>query len=402
MRRSLALFGLLAVVLPYFAAGNKDAVFAEIGQTLDELARLSSLRVRRPVEYDLISREKVNEYLKQRVKDEIKPEELRAEELTLKKFGFVPRDFNLLDATVDLLTEQAAAFYDFRKKKLFIADWASSSMQQAALVHELAHALADQNFNLEKFIKAAGKSDDGSMARVAVMEGQASWLMSEFMARKMGQSLANSPALLEMMSRGAELADSQYPEFAKAPLYVRETLIFPYTKGMLFQQAVFQKSGQAGFSEIFRRPPVSTQQILHPEKYFSNLAPASPEVPEPPGSGLKKLAEGSIGELDHSILLRQFVGKDEADEIAPRWRGGNYRLFENRARDTTVLAYASEWESPEAARRFFALYRRILEKKLNRMVVTGESAGHLAGTSDDGAFSLRLEGPVFSSLEGMR
>jgi len=402
MKRFLALLVALTVVLPYYAAGNNDAVFAGIDQALQELARISGLKVRRPIEYDLITREKVNEYLKQRVKEEIKPEELRAEELTLKKFGFVPRDFDLLDSTVDLLTEQAAAFYDFRKKKLFIADWASSSMQQAALVHELAHALADQHFNLKKFIKAAGKSDDGSMARVAVMEGQASWLMSEYMARQMGQSLANSPALVEMMSRGAELADAQYPEFAKAPLYIRETLIFPYTKGMLFQHAVFQKAGQAAFADIFRRPPVSTQQILHPDKYFSNVTPASPVVPSPSGNGLKKLTEGSIGELDHNILLRQFVGRPEADEIAPHWRGGSYRLLENKGRNTIVLAYASQWDSPEVARRFFTLYRQILKKKWKWMTVTEETADRLAGSSDEGAFLLRLDGSLFSSLEGMR
>jgi hypothetical protein len=205
-----------------------------------------------------------------------------------------------------------------------------------------------------------------------------------------------------MMSRGAELADAQYPEFAKAPLYIRETLIFPYTKGMLFQQAVFEKAGQAGFADIFRRPPVSTQQILHPDKYFSNVTPASPPVPSPSGSGLKKLAEGSIGELDHAILLRQFVGPEQADEIAPRWRGGNYRLLENKNRNAIVLAYASQWDSPVIARRFFSVYRQILEKKWKSITVTEETADRLAGSSEDGAFLLRLDGSVFSSLEGMR
>ena len=113
----------------------------------------------------------------------MKPEELRAEEITLKKIGFVPADFNLEQSTVDLLTEQAAAFYDYHKKKLFLTDWASSSsMQDAALVHELAHALADQHFHLERFIKKGGASDDSALARMAVMEGQATWLMTEALA----------------------------------------------------------------------------------------------------------------------------------------------------------------------------------------------------------------------------
>ena len=124
--------------------------------------------------------------MKDRVK-EATQEDIRIEELTLKKFGFVPKDFDLAKTTVDLLTEQAAAFYDFHKKKLYITDWTSPDLREAALTHELAHAIADQNFNLGRFLKQASKNDDGALARMAVMEGQATWLMSESIARRGGR-----------------------------------------------------------------------------------------------------------------------------------------------------------------------------------------------------------------------
>ncbi len=96
---------------------------------------------------DFITKSKINEFLKKRVKDVAKPEEIRAEELTLKKFGLVPQDFDLAKNTVDLLTEQAAAFYDYDKKKLFITETTPSDSQESVLAHELSHALADQNYN---------------------------------------------------------------------------------------------------------------------------------------------------------------------------------------------------------------------------------------------------------------
>ena len=191
---------------------------------------------------------------------------MRAEEITLKKLGFAPADFNLEKSTVDLMTEQAAAFYDYHRKKLFLTDWAPSAMEQPALVHELAHALADQNFHLERFISQAGKSDDSGLARMAVMEGQATWLMTEVEARSAGQSLLSSPGLLEAASGLAESGASQFPVFNSVPLYLRETLVFPYTEGARFQDAVIHKMGTAAFAEVFRRPPDSSQQILHPEK----------------------------------------------------------------------------------------------------------------------------------------
>jgi hypothetical protein len=334
------------------------------------------------------------------VKEEVKPEELRADELALKKFGFVPQDFDLLKSTVDLLTEQAAAFYDFRKKRLFVADWAPSSMQEVALIHELAHALADQTFPLERYLKAAEKNDDESLARMAVMEGQASWLMSEVMARRAGQSLSSVPSLEEQVDRMAASAGGQYPEFDKSPLYIRETLLFPYGQGMLFQHAVYRKRGQAAFAEVFRNAPLSTQQILHPEKYFDRVAPTSPALPATP-KGFSTITEGTIGEFDHAILLRQYVGEEQAREVAPHWRGGTYRVLERKADKRSVLAYASEWDSPEVARRFFELYRQVLKGKWKQMTLRGDVPNRVEGAGDDGNFVLRLEGTVVTSLEGL-
>jgi hypothetical protein len=336
------------------------------------------------------------------VKEVASPEEIRAEELALKKFGLVPPEFDLAGSTVDLLTEQAAAFYDYNKKKLFITDSTPSDTQEPVLVHELAHALADQNFNLARYIKQSRESDDGASARLAVMEGQASWLMAEYLARRGGQSLKESPALVAMMSRMTESSAGQFPIFERAPLYLRRTLVFPYTHGMLFQHAAVMKTGQDSFAEVFRRPPVSTQQILHPEKYFANVTPTTPALPEPPKErGLKHLVGGTLGELEHAILLEQFGGRQLADELAPYWRGSRFELREDRRRDRLLLLYASEWGDDEAAARYFRFYREALRKKWRRMEIASETPQSVAGNGDDGGFMLRRNGAVVTSMEGL-
>ena len=373
----------------------------ETAQIASELATISGMKLRHPVPCDFISKDKVNEFLKQRVKDAASPEEIRAEELTLKKFGLVPQDFNLADSTVDLLTEQAAAFYDYDKKKLFITEMTSEDSQEPVLAHELSHAIADQNFNLAKFIRKGQKSDDGSTARQAVMEGQATWLMSEYLARRLGQSLRTSPALVKLMSSITE-SGGQYPVFDNAPLYLRETLVFPYTQGMLFQSEVLAHEGDEGFAELFRNPPSSTQQILHPQKYFDRVEPTSPNLPKPHlPAGYKVLVGGTLGELDHSVLLEQFVGKERSHEIAPHWRGSNFELRENRKQGRVVLLYAAQWDSEDAARSYFEAYREALSKKWKKMEITAESAGLISGTGDDGRFELRLNRDVVTSVEGL-
>ncbi len=374
---------------------------AQIPPLAEQLTKISGMPLRHPVPCDFISKAKIAEFLNKRVQEVAKPEEVRAEELTLKKFGLVPADFDLAKSTVDLLTEQAAAFYDYDKKKLFVTDSTPGDSQEPVLAHEIAHAIADQNYNLGKFIKQGRKSDDGSTARLAVMEGQATWLMSELLARKMGQSLKGSPALLAAMSGISDNGAGQFPVFDKSPLYLRQTLVFPYTKGMLFQHAAFDRDGQKGFSEVFLKPPASTQQILHPEKYFEGVQPTHPELLDPKLKGYKNLVGGSLGELEHTILLEQYVSKESAAEIAPHWRGCNFVLMENKKDNRVVLLYASEWDSPDSARRFFQAYRQVLAKKWKQMTVDAETTDLIIGTGDDGGFELRIKGSIVTSVEGL-
>ncbi len=402
MRRTLLRTLLLGAVAWWVQAAQAPDLAAEIESTTRELTQISGLQQLKKVSHERIGRDQVKALLEQRVKENVKPEDLRVEELALKKFGFIPPDFDLVKTTLELLSEQAAAFYDFRQKKLFLVDTGSELAERSALIHELAHALADQHFNLEKFIARARQDDDRSLARLAVMEGQATWLMSEYLARRTGQSLKASPALARAMARMAELGAAQYPVFERCPLYLKESLLFPYSKGMLFQQAVFEKLGKAAFAEVFRRPPESSQQILHPEKYLAGVKPVACPPPSPVARrGFRTLGEGSIGELDHSILLRQYATAEDAEAVAPAWRGGSYELLEEKGGSRVVLAYASRWDSPAAAERFFGLYRRVLEGKWKRFEAGPASASRLAGRGDDGHFLLRAEGDTVTSLEGL-
>lgn len=365
-----------------------------IDTAMAELSKVTGFTIKHPVAFELITRGQVNKFLQDRIQESVKPEELRAEELTLKKFGFVPQDFDLKKTTIDLLTEQTAAFYDFHRKKLYITDWAAASLQDAALVHELAHALADQNFPLERFSKKVENDSEQSMARQAVVEGQASWLMRAVLER----SAAASGKLPEQPAQ----ANESFPIFDKAPLYLRETLMFPYDQGLIFQQAVYERMGKEAFAYVFRHPPVSAQQLLHPESYFAGLLPARTEVPELKASvkGMKRLVEGPVGELDESILLRQYCSESEAKDVSPHWRGGKYRIFEDKKNRRIAMIYRSAWTDPDYARKYFELYQRVLAGKWKVIKIDASSATTIDGHGDDGYFRLALAGAEVTSWEG--
>jgi Zn-dependent peptidase ImmA (M78 family) len=160
-------------------------LFAHIGAIKEGLSAITGLAFTRDVPYASITKDQLRKYLEQRLRDTMKPDDVRAEELTLKMLGLVPKDFDLRKNTLELLTEQAAAFYDYNQKRLFVLKGAGDGEEErVALIHELAHALADQHFHLAKFIHEGMKSDDDATARQAVMEGQATWLMTAYLARE--------------------------------------------------------------------------------------------------------------------------------------------------------------------------------------------------------------------------
>lgn len=401
MRRLIALF--LAAALWVAAAqapASPPELFREIDEIMKDLSEITGLKMTRRVASDTINKENLRKFLEDRLKEAVKPEEIRAEELTLKKFGLVPQDFDLKQTTIDLLTEQAAAFYDYKKKKLFVLDTNATMSDRTVLVHELAHALADEHFNLEKYI-VKGKSDDMSVARQAVMEGQATWLMTEFPLVRAGTSLRKAGMMADIMNQMSNTQPGgMYPVFDAAPLYLKESLIFPYTKGFNFQHAVIMKYGNRGFGEVFRNPPLSAQHIIHPEKYFAHVVPTQPELPKVRLRGYKGLVGGGVGEFDHTILLQLHTTKEDA-AFAEHWRGAQYRLMENRKAGRTVLQYASDWDSEESAKRYFQLYRRVLAHKWKKCEFTHETATEADGVGDDGMFQVRLAGTRVTSVEGL-
>jgi hypothetical protein len=231
------------------------------------------------------------------------------------------------------------------------------------------------------------------------MEGQATWLMSEVLARKMGRSLTDSREIMELMSKMSAGAGSGFPVFEKAPLYMRESLIFPYTKGMRFQHDVIDKLGKRGFTEVFERAPNTTREILHPEVYFASFKPAEVKTPAPDGAGWKAVADGTLGEFDLSILLQQFAFTEL--DAAKAWRGGAYRLFEHRKEKRYALAWAVQFDAEPGAAEFLKGYRKALTKKWKQCTFTQEAENKLAGQGDDGRFLVLKEGSLVTALEGL-
>ena len=179
--------------------------------------------------------------------------------------------------------------------------------------------------------------------------------------------------------------------------------------GARFQDAVYRKLGREAFEAVFAQGPRSTQQIMHPAAYFDMTAPATIEplgiakiVGKLQAPQFRPIIEGAVGEFDHAILLRQFVGETEGAEAAQHWRAGWFRLYEHKKDGYPVLSYVSQWDSPEAAQTYFSLYQRVLKGKWKKMEVTSATPTEISGSGDSGRFTVRLSGTSVQSIEGLR
>jgi hypothetical protein len=361
------LLGVLAVTLS--ACAGELPTREQIRAIVAELAEITGLPMKREVPVSIMSRRDLERYLDKRIRKSAKPAEIRADELTLKWLGLVPPDFDLAKSTVDLLTEQAAAFYDYKTKKLVLLENPLGEFDQFILAHELAHALADQHYRIGKFMDDKAVNDDESTARMAVVEGQASWLMTEFEMRhqRRGSLLDDDEALPRWNSLDPANSYS-YPVLEKAPLYLKVGLLFPYWEGGRFQQAVLKRLGKRGFRDVFENPPSTTQHILRAETYFDKRRADTPELPKDDPPGWKTLAEGTFGELDHLVIYRLIELPDAAD-LASQWRGGAYRVLESKQLCCRVV-YASRWSTPEAAERAREAWERHAARKALRGTLT--------------------------------
>lgn len=380
----------------------KDPTATEIRQILDELGKLMSLKPKSQVPFIRMTRDELRKFAESRLDTLIPPAEIAQEQAILRRFGLIPKEYDLRGGVLDMVSEQAAALYDEEKKRMVLLDLDGNEMlERIALVHELAHALADQHYDLGTYLRDKRKelNDDEQLARSAAVEGQATWLMMEHTLSRMGQSLRSNSAMADMMGTMASAQAAQMAGMEKAPLYLREQLIFPYTEGMKFQQAVAVKMTEGAFSTPFTRPPASTQQILHPELYFSNLKPAPLRLPKrfyP--AGYKVETTGTLGEFDHRILFQEY-GVADPKTLAAAWRGSTFEWVSKG--NAFLLVHLTRWENAERAQAAGVGFLQAIKGKSQRFDQASQAAGRTCGTTEEGRFIVLVQGDQVLTVEGI-
>jgi hypothetical protein len=388
--RSAALW--LLVVSCFAADASAEPVkasplLAATDDLLRQVSALRGLRIKSPVARGVLSRDAIGEKLREKLNKEYTPDEVDGEARVLKRLGLLPYDIDYGRLLVDLLMEQVAGFYDPLARRLYIADWLPMDMQRPALAHELAHALQDQHFNLGAYMKPIHDDGDRQLARAALVEGEGTALMLEFQAQSMRLPLDQLPDLVtqlgDSMLRGGSMGQS--PLFDHAPTFLRETLIFPYFEGLRFVMSLRRGATWKRIDEVWKDPPASTEQVLHPDRYLSHDPPIA--VSDKPIAALAPrtlLRSDVLGELGLRILFRSRLPEPVADAAAAGWGGD--RLVAYAAKDAPpVVVDLSVWDTEADAVEAEAAFKKLFGK------ITGATASAGSRFVDPNGDAWRVE-----------
>jgi hypothetical protein len=404
-------------------------LFGEVNQILRFASKDSGLPIKHEVKPRLTNRDEVVAYLEKSMREDKSAKRVERSELVLKKFGLLPHDFDLSSFLVALLREQIAGYYDPKTKTMNLLDWVPPEQQRPVLAHELTHALQDQSFGLEKWMKTGDididkkreitsadiEADETDEVKEAVVEGQAETTMLDYVLSSAGKSVTDSPEVIAELDSDMMEGSADSVEFKSAPIFLKESLTFPYRYGVKFVVAVLQSEGKdKAFAGAFANPPRSTRQIMEPQTYLSGEVVEPMAVPDfrQDFKNYERFDVGSISEFDTSMLVDQYQGVNEARRMYPSWRGGYYYAAKpkNNPAAPLGLLYVSRWASDGKAEEFAGIYAMSLRQRYKNVKAQqgtedSKKLGSLTGAhvwqTEDGPVTIEVYGDTVMAAESL-
>ena len=331
------------------AVQSAAALLDLVRQLENQAEQITGLRFKHAIDVRLRTRDQVRDYVTHKFDEDLPPAELAGAEAAYKLFGLIADSLDLRRTMIALLTEQVAGFYDPDSNALFITnDQSERSQVRMVVSHELVHALQDQYLPLDSLMNQR-RQNDRAIAAQAVLEGQATFYsIPILMPEQHPETLPD-----HWFWRQREVLAQQQaamPEFSGASLWLRERMVFPYLSGADFiGWYVRTHHGQEPYGAAM---PVSTEQILHPDRYATGDEPVSLAFPATAPDVVRY--EDDLGEFEIGLLFAQLMG--DADDAkgsvyANGWGGDRYQVY-GSAKGPLALVWYTVWDTPGARDRF--------------------------------------------------
>jgi hypothetical protein len=328
---------------------------------------LRGLTFKHPVPTQVVDGPTLRRVLEAQIKKEYPDSEWPDVEKTLKAFSLIAPKMNLKSVMSALLEEQVVGLYDPDAKKLYVsgapvadAELLESlgvegfDLRDVYVLHEMVHALTDQAFDMKSLPLDDKEDEDRASAARCVVEGDATWVMLRYMYDAL-KIPADQRGQIDDVMFGMNLGKEMMG--TSTPAYLQENLLMAYLGGQALVKMAYERGGFDGVNRLYRSPPQSMEQVLHPEKYFAGKDPPV-AVPIPamtafPSEGWRPVGKGVWGELNARIILQEWgVPEEQARAAAEGWGGDAYRAAEGPG-GALGFSWTTVWDTDRDAAEFF-------------------------------------------------
>ncbi|HRZ14946.1 MAG TPA: hypothetical protein P5110_05475 [Candidatus Omnitrophota bacterium] len=310
------------------------------------------------IPFTYLDRVQVKKDMERLFDQEYTPEKLQQEEFIFKWLGLLHKDADYRISAINSEIDGIAAYYDPAGKRIVMGDWLHPMFAEAVLVHEMTHYLQDALFDTENYRKKAElkNNEDAMMAYRAVLEGEATAVMLEYLLKKDKKDFKSLP----------DVAGQIEKDLLREEAFTRDNVYYNlYTYGTAFMQACLRSHDWKWLDELYKAPPLSMRQILHASDYIDAerlpTTAAALRVPVLP-PGWQTIYSNRLGEFLIDQSLRQFLSRDRAEDCAQGWKDDTLCAHVNAA-GARCVTFWTKWDSQEDAEEFFKGYADWLRKK---------------------------------------
>ena len=342
---------------------SKPNTDLSIRHLISKVEAIRGLTFKRPVIQKELDEATLSRLLEKAFEERAK--ELPSVDRILKLLGMLPLDRSLRTLLEPLYKQQVAGVYDPRTRTLYIrSNLAIEGSDETILVHELTHALIDQNFDLKRYIynPRIVHESERQIARQAVAEGDATLVMLVYQMNQMGMNVTVDdlvqlePDMMEGMLGMASLLDQG---LSGVPPWLVRLFVAPYIDGYRIVVGAYRRGGWKAVNDLYRHPPQTTEQLLHPERYFDNESIRTVSLPKN-STGSRVVYEDMFGELSWRLFLQHWLNEDEAREAADGWDGDRCRLLEE-SNGWYRFEAVTVWDNADEAREFAMAVRSAMQ-----------------------------------------
>lgn len=316
-----------------------------------KVGQMRELPVIRHVKMVKLDRPALADEVRAYVERETPKDAVEGQGAMLRLLGVLPHNFDYLEANIALMKEQLAGFYDPSRETMVLASDLKQAEAEATLLHELVHAFQDQHFELGKRLQYEALQGDRLAALHTLAEGDATSAMLSAALKEQGYDIDQLSN--EMLAERMRVTfQSQSPD---VPSIIKRAALTPYIDGLVFVNELRRSGGWKLVNKVWTDPPVSTEQLLHPEKHAAKEPWRSFAAPAAPAPGCEVVFEDVIGEQGLKVLFEEWVSPEDAAAAAEGWNGDRATVF--RCGTEFSLFWRIAYDAPAEGARAIETFR---------------------------------------------